>query len=117
MTDYLKWDCSGLESGSGELREALAQMTALADSLRGVYRRLSQAPEEEDGGEAARVLRALLQGAEEDADRIRAECAALDGALAVYTNAGRAALRAAESLPTEIAERGLLFEDWFREHL
>jgi hypothetical protein len=110
---YIKWNCRDMSCGNEELREALVRASALAEELNGITGRLDPQLAGYDG--LGRVLRDLCRDAENDVDRLRRENGALAAAVAVYDGAERRALRASEELPTGIAERGLILEDWFME--
>ena len=111
---HIRWDCRELAIGCGELREAQSRMSALAEEIGRTARRLD--PQLEGYDELGRSLCALCEGVGEgDARRLGDECAAMESAIEAYGNAERAALRASESLPAGIVERGLVLEDWFAE--
>ena len=111
MADYIRWDLKGLGDGAEELRGAGSRLEPLAEDLRGIHRQLDPQLAGYEG--IGRSLLTLLEGAEESARRLRNETGALEGAIAVYAEAEREAMRGSESLPTGIAERGLVFEGWF----
>jgi len=115
MAVYVKWNCREIGSGADELREALSRLSTLVEELRGIGRKLDPQLAEYEGIE--RSLRALLEGAEEDARRVKNQCNALDGVQEVYTRAEHTVMRASESLPTSITERNLVFAQWFTDLL
>ena len=115
MAEYVKWDCAGIGSGSSELRESMVRLATLTDELRSLHRQLD--PQLADYEGIGRTLRAHIDSAEGDVQRMRSAYNALEGVLAVYTGAERKAMQASESLPTGIAERGLIFEEWFSDLL
>jgi hypothetical protein len=110
---YIKWNCRDMSRGNEELRETLVRMSALAEELNGIAGRLDPQLAGYEG--LGRSFRTLCEDSERDVDRLRRENGALDVAIAVYDNAERRALRASEELPTGIAERSLILEDWFAE--
>ena len=115
MDVYVKWNYRDIGSGNEILREAMSRLSMLSEELRGIHRQLDAQLSEYDG--IGRTLRINVEGAEEDVRRMRNECNALEGVIAVYAAAERAAMHASESLPTEIAERNLIFESWFSDLL
>lgn len=115
MSVYIKWDCHDLGNGAEGLRDALSRLSPMPEELRGVHRRLDPQLAGYEG--IGRTFGSLLEGVEEAIRRIRNECSALDGVLAVYADAERATLRASESLPASITERNLVFEGWFNDLL
>jgi len=115
MAVYVKWNCRDIESGKEELRATLSRLSSLSEELHSIGRRLDPQLTEYEG--IGRSLRILMEGAEDDARRIKNECTALEGVHAVYTNAEHTTLRASESLPASITERNLVFERWFTDLL
>ena len=115
MAVYVKWNCSDIWSGTAELLEALTRLSPLTMQLRSIRQQLDPDLSGYDG--LGRSLQTLSEGLEENARRLRNECNALEGVIAVYVGAERATLIASESLPAELAKSRLVFEGWFADLL
>jgi ABC-type transporter Mla subunit MlaD len=110
---YIRWNCRGLAQSDDELGGALSRASALTEELGDIVKRLD--PQLASYEELGRSLRTLFESAEENVLRLRRAHIALEEAVAIYANAENLALRESEDLPTNIAERGLFFDDWFSE--
>jgi hypothetical protein len=112
---YIKWDSERLAAQADEIADAKTRLAAAADELSATVGRLDPQIAGYEG--IGRLLRAACEGAREDAARLRRESGCLEEAAAIYGYADRAARRASEELPSSIAERSLIFEDWFAQLL
>ena len=97
------------------MKDMHARLSLMAEDFRALCRQMDKQFAGEE--EIRRALRVFADEAEEDVRRMRDACRALEDVTAVFAGAEHAALQAAEMLPAGIAERGLIFEDWFSDLL
>ena len=102
-------------NGWEELRDTMSRLAPQAEELRSIHRQLDPQLASYEG--VGRSLLTMIEGVEESVRRLRNESSALEGIIAVYTGAERAAMRESESLPTSITESNLIFEGWFSDLL